>query len=347
MFAFQKGDIALKLGDLAVESLALDQRAAQFDLSLTATEVDSGLDASFEYNTDLFDASTIERLGEHFHVLLESIVADPSVSLAALPLLLTAIRQKSYTTGTTRARTLHRSFACMNRSRSKSAGAPDQIAIVAGQETLSYRELNKRANQLAHYLRERGVGPEIRVGICVPRSAAMLTCVLAVLKAGGAYVPLDPAYPKERLAFMLEDSGAALLLTEQFLETEAVAIDAESDADPASAATADNLAYVIYTSGSTGTPKGVMVQHGSLANYIRAANFAFEIAPQDRILQFSSFNFDTSVEEIFTSLTSGATLVLRDGEVPKAPAEFLQECRRKEVNSAGSSYHLLARADLH
>src|SRR5262249_26289758 len=153
----------------------------------------------------------------------------------------------------------------------------------------------------------------------------MLTCVLGVLKAGGAYLPLDPSYPKERLAFMLEDSGAALLLNEHLLKTDAAAIDAESDADPPPSATVDNLAYVIYTSGSTGMPKGVMVQHGSLANYIQAANSAYEIVPQDRILQFSSFSFDASVEEIFTSLTSGATLVLRDGEVPKAPADFLQE----------------------
>jgi non-ribosomal peptide synthetase component F len=176
--------------------------------------------------------------------------------------------------------------------------------------------LNKRANRLAHYLRRRGVGPEVRVGICVPRSAAMLTCVLGVLKAGGAYVPLDPSYPEERLALMLEDSDAALLLNERLLEVDAAAIDAESDADPASSATVNNLAYVIYTSGSTGMPKGVMVQHGSLANYIRAASLAYEIVPEDRILQFSSFNFDASVEEIFMSLTCGATLVLRDGEVP-------------------------------
>ena len=159
----------------------------------------------------------------------------------------------------------------------------------------------------------------------------MLTCVLGVLKAGGAYVPLDPSYPDKRLAFMIEDSGASLVLDQQFLRLNADAIDAESDADPAPAATVDNLAYVIYTSGSTGTPKGVMVQHGSLANYIRAVSLAYEIVPEDRILQFSPFNFDASVEEIFMSLTCGATLVLRDGEVPKAPAEFLQECREKKL----------------
>ncbi|HEX2268845.1 MAG TPA: amino acid adenylation domain-containing protein, partial [Pyrinomonadaceae bacterium] len=331
MFAFQKGDVALKLGDLPVESLTLDQHTAQFDLSLTVTEAGSSLEASFEYNTDLFDVSTIERLSEYFRILLESIVADPSVNLSALQILSqTSRRQLLYDWNDTRANfaplvCVHESFA------QRVACAPNQIAVADGEEELSYRELNKRANRLAHYLRARGVGPEVRVGICVPRSAAMLTCVLGVLKAGGAYVPLDPSYPEERLAFILEDSGAALLLTEELLEVEAAAIEAGSDADPSPAASLDNLAYVIYTSGSTGMPKGVMVQHSSLANYIRAASLAFEIVPQDRILQFSSFSFDASVEEIFTSLTNGATLVLRDGDVPKAPAEFLQECLEKNL----------------
>jgi non-ribosomal peptide synthetase component F len=176
----------------------------------------------------------------------------------------------------------------------------------------------------------------------------MLTCVLGVLKAGGAYVPLDPSHPEERLAFMLEDSGVSLLLNERLLEIDAAAIDAESDDDPAPSATVDNLAYVIYTSGSTGTPKGVMVQHGSLANYIQAVSLAYEIVPEDRILQFSSFNFDASVEEIFMSLTCGATLVLRDGEVPKAPAEFLQECREKKLTVLDlptSYWHELSHGD--
>ncbi|HKV34845.1 MAG TPA: AMP-binding protein, partial [Pyrinomonadaceae bacterium] len=331
MFAFQQGRRILKLGELPVEPIALDQQAAQFDLSLTVTDVDSELEASFEYNTDLYDASTIERLGEHFWVLLESIVSDPSVRLSSLSLLSDSTRQQVlYDWNDTRQD--FASLVCVHESFARRAAfEPDQIAIVVCDETLSYRELNKRANRLAHYLRARGIGPEVRVGIMVPRSVAMLTCVLGVLKAGGAYVPLDPSYPEERLAFMIEDSGASLVLDQQFLEVNAAVIDAESDDDPLPLATVDNLAYVIYTSGSTGTPKGVMVQHGSLANYIRAASLAYEMVPEDRVLQFSSFNFDASVEEIFTSLTCGATLVLRDSEVPKAPEEFLQECREKKL----------------
>ncbi|HEX5876135.1 MAG TPA: non-ribosomal peptide synthase/polyketide synthase, partial [Pyrinomonadaceae bacterium] len=331
MFAFQKGDVALKLGGLAVESLALDQRAAQFDLSLTVTEVDSKLDASFEYNTDLFDRSTIESLSESFRVLLDSIVTDPCVHLSELSLLSNEMRrQVLYDWNDTRVNyapvvCVHESFA------QRAASAPAQIAITSGAETLSYGELNKRANRLANYLRARGVGPEVRVGICVPRSAAMVTCVLGVLKAGGAYVPLDPAYPEERLAFMIEDSGASLVLTEQLLDADGPAIDAESDADPAPSATFDNLAYVIYTSGSTGTPKGVMVQHGSLANYVNAANDVYGVVPEDRILQFFSFSFDGHAEEIYLSLTTGATLVLRDDGVAKEPSAFLDECRGKKL----------------
>lgn len=331
LFAFQKGGASLKLGGLPVELITLDQRAAQFDLSLTVAEVDSGLDASFEYNTDLFDPSTIERLSENFQILLDSIVTNPSLRLSELSLLSNATRrQVLYDWNDTRVN--FAPLACVHESFSQHAAhTPDQIAIAEGEETLSYGELNKRANRLAHHLRARGVGPEVRVGICVPRSAAMLTCLLGVLKAGGCYVPLDPTYPQERLAFMIEDSGASLLITEQLLDVDGPAIDAESDVDPAPSATAGNLAYLIYTSGSTGTPKGVMVPHGSLANYVQAANVAYKIGPADRILQFASFSFDASAEEIFVSLTSGATLVLRDGAVPKDPAEFLRECREKKL----------------
>jgi non-ribosomal peptide synthetase component F len=331
MFAFQKGDItSLKLGSLPMESIALDQRSAQFDLSLMMTEVDSSLDASFEYNTDLFDASTIEGLSEHFRILLESIVADPAVSLSELQLLSSAARQRIlYDWNDTSVD--FSSLVCVHESfAQRAACAPEQIAIATGGETLSYRELNKRANRLARYLRARGVGPEVLVGICVPRSAAMLTCVLGVLKAGGAYLPLDPSYPEERLAFMLKNSGASLLLTEQLLHTDSAAIDAESDDDLIPSATVDNLAYVMYTSGSTGTPKGVMVQHGSLANYVHAANLVYGVVPEDRVLQFFSFSFDGHAEEIFVSLISGATLVLRDDGVAKEPAAFLDECRKRK-----------------
>jgi amino acid adenylation domain-containing protein/non-ribosomal peptide synthase protein (TIGR01720 family) len=345
-FALGESGVKLRIGSLSLESLALDQRAAQFDLSLTVAEVDRGLAASFEYNTDLFERSSIERLSEHFRILLEGIVDDPRVSVSQLPLFSDARKHELLCDWNV----THAEFvspACVHESFAQQARrTPDQIAISADRETWMYRELNERANRLAHYLRARGVGPDVPVAICVPRSPVMLACIFGVLKAGGAYVPLDPSYPKERLVFMLEDSGASLVLTEQefadrfalsearliLLDVDGPAIDAESDRDPSPSASPGNLAYVIYTSGSTGKPKGVMVQHGSLASYIRAATVAYEITPQDRVLQFFSFSFDGHAEEIFASLTSGATLVLRDGEVPKDPAAFLQECREKKLS---------------
>ena len=344
-FALGEDGARVRLGGLLLESMALEQRAAQFDLSLTMAETGDGLAASFEYNTDLFDASTIERLGEHFRTLLESIVADPFARLSELPVLSAAERrQLLYEWNDTREE--FAGPACVHEwFEQQAARTPDHVAVSSAQEAWSYRELNERANRLAHYLRARGVGPDVVVAVCVGRSAAMLACLLGVLKAGGAYVPLDPTYPEERLRFMLEDSGASLLLTEQrfagrldgraarlvLLDADAAELAAESIADPPPSAAAGNLAYVIYTSGSTGRPKGVMVSHGSLTNFVRAACAEYGIGPEDRVLQFASLSFDASAEEVFTCLTSGATLVLRDGEVPAAPADFLRECRRQKL----------------
>jgi amino acid adenylation domain-containing protein/non-ribosomal peptide synthase protein (TIGR01720 family) len=344
-FALGESGVKLKLGNLSLETLALDQRSAQFDLSLTMAEVDHELAASFEYNTDLFDAATVERLSDHFRILLRGVVEDPRVSVSQIPILSSAERrQVLYDWNDTHAEFgslagVHESFA------QQAARTPDQTAVSSDHETWTYRELNERANRLGHYLRSHGVGPDVPVAICLPRSAAMLACVFGVLKASGAYVPLDPSFPREHLAFMLEDSGALFVLTEQkfaerfatsgarliLLDVDGPAIDAGSDADLLPIATSENLAYVTYTSGSTGKPKGVMVQHGALANYIRAASLAFEIGSQDRVLQFLPFSFDGSAEEIFACLTSGATLVLRDGEVPKDPVAFMEECVEKKL----------------
>ncbi|HEU4558504.1 MAG TPA: AMP-binding protein, partial [Longimicrobium sp.] len=202
---------------------------------------------------------------------------------------------------------------------------PHAAALVFGSESLTYRELNERANRLAHRLGRLGVGPEVRVGICLERGVELVVSVLAVLKAGGAYVPLDPAYPAQRLAFMLADSGVAVLVTRERLRpmlpghpgTAVVAIDAgqdeiarESAANPDGGATAENLAYVIYTSGSTGTPKGVMVPHRGLPNLARAQAERFGIDATSRVLQFASPSFDAAVPELFDTFLAGATLVL-------------------------------------
>lgn len=218
---------------------------------------------------------------------------------------------------------------------------PDAAAVVFRDQCMTYRELNSAANRLAHYLRKLGVGPEAMIGICVERSLEMLVGLLGILKAGGAYVPLDPTYPRERLEFILEDAGISLLLTQRrlsaglplhkaqplFLDADWATMALESDENPAMLTSRDNAAYVIYTSGSTGKPKGVIIEHGSFANFTRAAASQYGIGPSDRVLQFASMSFDASVEEIYPCLTSGATLVLRTDEMLSSVPDFLGRCQ--------------------
>ena len=201
---------------------------------------------------------------------------------------------------------------------------PEAVAVACSSESLTYSELNSRANRLARRLRTLGVGPEVLVGLCTGRSAAMVVGLLAVLKAGGAYVPLDPAYPAERLAFMLQDARVAVLLTQEeqlhrlpdssasvvCVDRERETIALQPDGNLSGGATLDNLAYVIYTSGSTGRPKGVMIPHRALANHMRWMQCEFSITPDDRVLQKTPFSFDASVWEFYLPLLTGGTLVL-------------------------------------
>lgn len=213
------------------------------------------------------------------------------------------------------------------------------VALVYENMQLTYRQLNQRANQLAHYLQRLGVGPEVPVGLCVERSLEMIVGLLGILKAGGAYVPLDPAYPRERLAFILEDTQAPILVTQEHLReglprhsAQAVYLDwdgisQESEENPESSVRAENAAYIIYTSGTTGTPKGVVIQHKSLVNYCEAARVAYALKPGDRVLQFATISFDASAEEIYPCLAYGATLVLRTNSMLDSVSLFLQKCQ--------------------
>jgi amino acid adenylation domain-containing protein len=319
----------MELGGLMLESLALEDRIVPFDLSLLVAEAGDDLVALLEYNTDLFDAATIARLLGHFETLLEAIALNPDQPISTAPLLTEAERRQllikwnATQTDDPPAPPVHHLFeAQVERT-------PDSLAVVLGNEQLTYRELNQRANQLAHHLQSLGVGPETIVGVCVERSLDMVVALLGILKSGGAYLPLDPAYPPERLAFMLKDSDAKVLLTQRPLldrlparTTHDIRLDADWGLLTHSPITNNqlpitpsNLAYLIYTSGSTGEPKGVLITHQSLANHCRDACRHYQIGPRDRILQFASLNFDPSLEQILTALIVGATLYLRGPEL--------------------------------
>src|SRR5205085_4588048 len=264
-FALGEAGAEVNLSGLLLESMALNQRIAQLDLSLTMAEVNGELAASFEFCTDLFEASTIKRLAEHFRMLLEAIASDPSKRLADLPLLTCAEREQLLSEWNDTRKILPPVGCVYDSFEQQAVQRPEQIAVICAGEQLSYGELNRRANQLARHLRARGIGPNVSVALCVERSIEMLVGMLGILKSGGAYVPLDPDYPQRRLAFMLKDAGAPFLLTQQkfsdslpatnaqkiFLDGEWPVIALESDANPEVEVCADNLAYVIYTSGST------------------------------------------------------------------------------------------------
>jgi amino acid adenylation domain-containing protein len=308
------------------------------------------------YDRRLFDKATVIRMLGHLETLLEGVVADPHRRLSELPLLTAAERRQllvewnNTAAETVEHRCIHELFeAQVERT-------PNAHAVACKDERLTYRELNERANQLAHRLKKSGVGPEVRVGICVDRSPEMIVGLLGILKAGGAYLPLDPTYPQERIAFMLKDAEAPVLLTTENLidvlprhTAETFRLDTgwhelavESKQNLVSEATANNLAYVIYTSGSTGKPKGVLIPHLALANHCIAIQKRYGLQSSDRILQFASVSFDVAAEEIFPSLLSGAAVVLQPERVPASISGFLRFLEREEltvINLPTSYWH--------
>jgi amino acid adenylation domain-containing protein len=337
---------------LEIEGAEVEPETARWDLTLVLDQTPSGLTVGAEYSTDLFEAETVERLLRHYERLLGAMVADARWRVSVAPMLTEAERrqllewsQAAPPTALPAWRSVPALFAEQARLH------PSDVAIEhGGGETLSYAELDQRADALARHLRTLGVGAETLVGLCLERGAEQVVGSLAVLKAGGAYLPLDPAYPRERLAYMAEDSGLKVLVTRRGLAEgftpQGVGVVFLDEPPPAAAAgegkaalepcgvTADNLAYVIYTSGSTGRPRGVALTHGGLSNLVAAQRRAFGVRPQERVLQFASFSFDASVSEFFVTLLAGATLVLGGAEslLPgPALAEFLQ---RRSVTMA-------------
>jgi amino acid adenylation domain-containing protein len=326
----------LDLPGLTLSPLEQVQDTAQCDLTLSLTDTGAQCIGSLRYASDLFDAATIVRLAGHFDTLLRAMVADDARPVAELALMGTEQRHRMLVELNDNARDFPHNGLIHQLFEAQAAARPQAIALVHGEQTISYARLNQRANQLAHRLLGLGVKPDDRVAICADRGVDMVVALLGILKAGGAYVPLDPAYPADRLAFMLADSAPVALLTQSALDGRLAAAGlptivlddagdgapAEANPDPAALGLAPHhLAYLIYTSGSTGTPKGVMNRHDGLCNLACAQSAAFEVGAASRVLQFASFSFDASISEIVMALASGASLVLAaaDAMLPGEP----------------------------
>ncbi|MCM3623871.1 amino acid adenylation domain-containing protein [Brevibacillus borstelensis] len=339
MFILQNGPMSeMKLPELDVEHFILDSGTTKFDLTFSFTETANGLNGSVEYNVDLFEKKTIERMIRHFETLLMSIASNPEQTLSQLGILPDSERRTVLEEwNRTENRELQDPGCTHEMVERQAVKTPDAIAVEDETRQLTYDEVNRRANQLAHYLQKSGVRPDSLVGICLNRSVDTVVAVLAVLKAGGAYVPIDPAYPADRIAYMLEDSRVSILISQHriahelpaydgqcvLIDTDWAAIAQQSDSNPHCLVKPENLAYVIYTSGSTGKPKGVMMAHKPLVNLLLWQMKSFQDPKPARTLQFAPLSFDVSFQEIFSTLCSGGTLLMSE-EVRQDPVKLLK-----------------------
>ncbi|MDB9524394.1 amino acid adenylation domain-containing protein [Oscillatoria sp. CS-180] len=326
----------LELAGITLERYPLADESAKYELRFNLQETEQGISGQVEYSTDLFDASTIARMVEHFQIVLTGIVAEPNQRLSELPLLGEAERNTLLTVWNQTQQPVPDDLCIHHLFEAQCDRTPDATALIWQEQHLTYRELNDQANRLAAYLKSWGVGPEVPVGICMNRSADMVVGLLGILKAGGAYVPLDPAYPTERLAFIVADAQISVLLTDGIVPFElgdrplkvinpSVTIrDAGwvGSAHPTTHPTSDSLAYVIYTSGSTGRPKGVAIEHRNTVAMLHWAKGQFKEADLAGVLASTSICFDLSVFELFVPLSWGGCVILAENALalPKLPA---------------------------
>ncbi|MFI0479413.1 amino acid adenylation domain-containing protein [Actinomadura sp. 9N215] len=325
--------------EVELEDFEIDVNT-RFDVRLAMSDdADGGLSGGIHYSAELFDPATIRRLAGHLLTVMSAVVSDASAPVSRLPLLTAAERTQVLDGWNDTDVTWPDAEGVHELVTARAAETPDAIAVVDGRRSLSYAALMERAGRLAAYLRTTGAGPDTVVGLCLPRGADLVTAVLAVWQAGGAYLPLDPDYPPERLAYMLTDSRAAVLVgTAAVVEdlpvrrVRVVALDdpsvrralaASTAPEPVAARRPDSLAYVIYTSGSTGTPKGVMVGHGALVNYVRWFNERFAVTGSDRVLVSSSPSFDAFGIELYPGLAAGGSLVIAPASTVAADADAL------------------------
>jgi amino acid adenylation domain-containing protein len=332
MFVLQNAPMpAFKKGDLVMSPVVIEGVTSKFDMTLSLMEEEDGIILGWlECNTDLFDEPMMQRLIGHYETVLRGIIADPGERLSRLPLLTEAERRQLLVEWNDTAGNYSLDLCMHELFEAQVKGTPQATAVVFEGRRLTYEELNQRANKLARYLQTSGIGPEILVGISMERSREMIVALLGVLKSGGAYVPLDPTYPRERLAFMMEDADVKLVLTQSHLVQQlpdfaapVICLDTDEDSltraqagrpedcdDLHTGVSPQNLAYVIYTSGSTGKPKGVMTSHQAMCNMVLWMQSAYGMTTSDRLLQKTSFSFDASVWEFFWPLISGAALVV-------------------------------------
>ena len=341
---------------LAARPLRIDRETAKFDLSLYLSESPAGMSATWQFNADLYEPVDIDRLARHFQTLLEGIAADPDQRLSELPLLPEADRRQIEIDW-------NRTEACdllgqdyVQLFEAQVGRTPDATAVLDGGRQFTYRELNERANRFARYFRSRGVACETLTAICLPRSAEMLAVLLGVWKAGGAFLPLDPEYPSERIAFMLRDAGAGLLITETSLlgkfpiafqvpgddrdelgrriclDTCQAAVALQDSCNLGDLSTPDALAYVIYTSGSTGSPKGAMITRANVGHYAQAMVRAIAIRPDDIYLHTASFSFSSSIRQFAVPLSCGAAVVVASAEELRDPDLLFEMVRLRGVS---------------
>ncbi|HEX7242787.1 MAG TPA: amino acid adenylation domain-containing protein, partial [Longimicrobiaceae bacterium] len=334
------GGARLELGDLSVELFGGGDRAAKYDLSLQFVELGEALGGTLVYRPALFEATTIERMSGHLEILVEAMAADPARRVSEASLLRAAERTQLLEAWNP-APVRHPWFLAHEAFAGEAARRPGAVAVVFGDQALTYGELDRRGNQLAHHLLRLGVGPDVCVGLCVERSLEMVVGIVGILKAGGAYVPLDPQYPDERLSFMLADAAVRVLLTQErllgrfpghaaavvCLDRDWPGIEEEPDVAPTTEVTPQHLLYVIYTSGTTGRPKGTEVPHRALPGFFRGADYV-RYDEEQTLLQYASISWDVLTLELWPALLTGGRIVLYPGE--SADLEGLERTIERE-----------------
>ncbi len=370
MFVLQNMELELpEMDGLRVSAAPIDSGTAKFDLRLSVYDQPEGLAGNLEYNTDLFDDATIARLLEHYRTILSAVVSRPQLRLAEIPLLSPAERQQMLLAWNN----THQDFPadrCLHHLfEAQVEKTPEAVAIVFGAQKLSYAELNRRANRVAHHLQSLGVGSEVLVGIYVERSLEMVIGLLGILKAGGAYVPLDPHFPAERLAMMLEDSAAPVLLTQEKLlaslpphQAQVVCLEslfkqngsqngaAHEWLNPLCHVAPHHLAYVLFTSGSTGRPKGVQIEHRSVVNFLTSMAQQPGFTSSDVLLAVTTLSFDIAGLELYLPLVTGGRVVLADAVTAADGAALLRllhESHATIMQATPATWRLLLAAGWH